>query len=535
MCGIIFLVRYDAELDTQVIAQCHNYLVPRGPDKQNSLRIQDSNADMFFGFSRLSIMDTSDDGLQPFVDEEGNIVICNGEIYNYKDLAKIHYLNLNTKCDCEVILPLFQKTGFANMLNILDAEFALVLFDKENKTVYAARDRFGVRPLFYGYNTQTKTFGFASELKALHSIMEYIEPMEPNKLYQLSLPNASVTTSEYYDYRLIIAYPNINVVEYIQNMIRDIFTEAVTKRLISDRPIGFLLSGGLDSSLIVAIATRILGPDKIVCFSIGLENSPDVVASKVVTRYLGIKQHHVIPFDVEQGIASIQDVIRITETYDITTIRASVPQYIMAKYINQHTDIRVVLSGEGSDEIHGSYRYFRDAPNASEFHRETIRLLKELYMFDNLRTDRTMSGNGLEVRVPFLDFEYVQFIKRIDPNLLMYRSDYMEKKIIRDSFLGYLPTEILYRSKEAFSDAVSSTEVNWYKTIQQKAAELITLEELDNNPFVINKPKTLDALYFRRIFDSIYPGRDNVIDHYWLPRFQSIEVVDPSATVLKCY
>uniref|UniRef100_A0A6C0C8Q2 asparagine synthase (glutamine-hydrolyzing) n=1 Tax=viral metagenome TaxID=1070528 RepID=A0A6C0C8Q2_9ZZZZ len=535
MCGIIFLVKYDDKLDTHVIVHSHDQLIPRGPDKQNSFRIQESNADMFFGFSRLSIMDTSDDGLQPFSDNDGNIVICNGEIYNHKDLAKTFDLKLITKCDCEVILPLFQKNNFQDTINLFDAEFALILFDKKNQAVYAARDRFGVRPLFYGYNSLTKTYGFASEIKAFHNIMEHIEPVEPNKFYQLSLPTISVEIKEYYDYRSIIAYPSINVVEYIQNMIRDIFTEAVAKRLFSDRPIGFLLSGGLDSSLIVAIAARILGPDNIVCFSIGLEDSPDVIASKIVTAHLGIKKHHIIKFDVEEGITAIPDVIRATETYDITTIRASVPQYIMAKYISQKTDIRVVLSGEGSDEIHGSYRYFRDAPNGLEFHRETIRLLKELYMFDNLRTDRTMSGNGLEVRVPFLDFEYVQFIKRIDPNLLMYRTDYMEKKIIRDSFVGYLPTEILYRSKEAFSDAVSSTEINWYKTIQKKAAEIITSGELDNNPFKINKPKTLDALYFRRIFNSIYPERDNVISHYWLPRFQSVEVVDPSATVLKCY
>jgi len=535
MCGIIFLIRYGGDkLDAKVIEQCHGHLIPRGPDKQNSIRTQDSSADMFFGFSRLSIMDTSDDGLQPFVDD-GNVMICNGEIYNYKNLAETYNLKLSTKCDCEVVLPLFKETNFQNMIDVIDAEFALVLFDKENKNIYAARDKYGIRPLFYGYNSRTKTFGFASEMKALHNIMEHIEPIKPNKYYKLSLHESFLEVNKYYDYKSIIAYPNINVVEYIQNMIKDLFTGAVAKRLFSDRPIGFLLSGGLDSSLIVAIAAKILGPDKIVCFSIGLENSPDVVASKIVTAYLGIKQHHIIPFNVEQGIKCIPDVIRATETYDITTIRASVPQYIMAKYINQHTNIRVVLSGEGSDEIHGSYRYFRDAPNAAEFHKETVRLLKELYMFDNLRTDRTMSGNGLEVRVPFLDFEYVQFIKRIDPNLLMYRVDYMEKKIIRDSFVGYLPTEILYRSKEAFSDAVSSTEINWYKTIQKKAAETITLAELNDNPFVVNKPKTLDALYFRRIFDSIYPGRDNMISHYWLPRFQQTEVVDPSATVLNCY
>ena len=537
MCGIIFLIRYGANLDDETIRISHEQIMSRGPDKQNSLRFKskDGTADIFMGFSRLSVMDVTDDGLQPFKSSHDNIMICNGEIYNYDDLSNIYDIELATKCDCEIILPLYEKTNFKDMIDSLDAEFAIILFDEKQQTVYAARDRYGVRPLFYGYNTATQTHGFASELKALHHMMEYIEPVEPNKYCKMNLSDNKIELIDYFDYGSLVAYPTIDVAEYVKNMVKDLFTEAVKKRLHADRPLGFLLSGGLDSSLIVAIATRILGPDKIICFSIGLENSPDVVASKIVTSYLGIKQHHIIPFDVNIGIEYIPEVIRTIESYDITTIRASVPQYIMAKYINKHSNIRVLLSGEGSDEIHGSYRYFRDAPNPSEFHSETIRLLKELYMFDNLRTDRTMSRNGLEVRVPFLDLEYVQFIKRIDPQLLMYKEDYIEKKIIRDSFIGYLPDEILYRSKEAFSDAVSSTEINWFKSIQNRVAKEITLDELENNPFVINKPKTLDALYFRRIFNYIYPGRDNVIEHYWLPRFQKTEVVDPSATVLKCY
>jgi len=534
MCGIICLIKYGGAMDKNVASQCHQHLEPRGPDKQHHEWLAPN---IYMGFSRLSIMDTSDNGLQPFKSDAGNYAVCNGEIYNFQELAKAYNINMTSHCDCEVILPLYEKVGFEAMIKNLDAEFAILLFDKASQTIYAARDRYGVRPLFYGYNSSTNIFGFASEMKALHDIMEYVEPVVPNTYIRIRLGQNDVShdTIGYYDYAKLIAYPDVNSESYIKDMINDLFTQAVKKRLHSDRPIGFLLSGGLDSSLIVAIATRILGPDNIVCFSIGLETSPDVVASKVVTSYLGIIHHHIIPFDIEAGFNAIPEVIRMIESYDITTIRASVPQYLMAKYINTYTDIRVLLSGEGSDEIHGSYRYFRDAPNAAAFHQETIRLLKELYMFDNLRTDRTMSGNGLEVRVPFLDYEYVEFIKRIDPSLLMYRQDYMEKKIIRDSFVGYLPDEILYRSKEAFSDAVSSTEVNWFKTIQTRVAETISDEELMNTTYEFNTPKTKDALYFRNIFSEIYPGRENVIAHYWLPKFQADEVHDPSATVLKCY
>ena len=207
----------------------------------------------------------------------------------------------------------------------------------------------------------------------------------------------------------------------------------------------------------------------------------------------------------------------------------------MAKYINENTNIRVLLSGEGSDEIHGSYRYFRDAPNAIEFHIETIRLLKELCYFDNQRTDRTMASNGLEVRVPFLDFDYVNFITKVNPTLLMFTDKNMEKQIVRDSFRGYLPDEILYRSKEAFSDAVSNSEVNWATSIQIVANSKITDNDLETCKYSVNIPKTKDALYFRKIYESIYSNRDNVIPHYWLPRFQKEEIFDPSARVLKCY
>lgn len=533
MCGIICLIKYGGTLSTEITKTAHLKIAPRGPDAQNHIQIN-SDPNIYLGFSRLAIMDVSNDGLQPFT-RGTNHVICNGEIYNFAELAKEHGIEMRTKCDCEVILPLYEKLGFVEMIKSLKSEFAMIVFDEENQILYAGRDKFGVRPLFFGQNKSTRTYGFASEMKALHDIMEDIEPVKPNVFFKFDLKTETIERIPYYDYQSLNMPPVIYSEDFIKERIRELFTNAVRTRLFTDRPIGFLLSGGLDSSLILAIACRILGPENVTCFSVGMEQSPDVIAAKRVVEYLGIKNHHIIPFDVETGIKMIPEVIKVIESYDITTIRASTCQLKMTKYIRENTDIKVLLSGEGSDEVIGGYRYFRDAPNAEQFHLETIRLLEELYMFDNLRTDKTISNQGLEVRVPYLDYSYVEFIMSIDPELLMYKSGQMEKQFLRDSFVGYLPDEILYRSKEAFSDAVSSTEVNWFKSVQKFASETITEEDVTNNPFEFNKPQTIDALFFREIFNSHYPGRDNVISHYWLPRFQKEIVNDPSAIVLKCY
>ncbi|AZL89443.1 glutamine-dependent asparagine synthetase [Megavirus baoshan] len=544
MCGIFCLIQYgNNKIDQQQCIKCLDKLRPRGPDNSDYKFVNvNDNVSVFLGFTRLAIMDTSSAGMQPFQDIDDNYLVCNGEIYNYQDLATDYDIQMNTQCDCEIILPMVNKVGFMEMIsNKLDAEFAMVVLRKQKNKLYAARDRYGVRPLYIGHNKTNNTIAFASELKALHGIMEHIQQVEPNFYIDLDLTvnidfknlDYSNFMKQYYDFdKLSVRYADDNNIEVIQNNIRNLFTSAVKKRLESDRPIGFLLSGGLDSSLIVAIASKIIGPKKITCFSIGLPGSPDVEAAKKVVEYLGITQHHIVPFSVEQGIEIIPEVINTIETYDITTIRASTPQYIMAKYIHDYTNIRVLLSGEGSDEIHGSYKYMRFAPNEHEFHWETIRLLRELCYFDNKRTDRSMADNGLEVRIPFLDFEYVEYITSIDPNLLMYKQDYLEKKIIRDAFINYLPNEILYRPKEAFSDAVSSKEMNWYKNIQKIADLSISDNDLLNNKFIYNKPEIKEALYYRYIFDKIYKNRDNILPHYWLPRFQTKKISDPSATVL---
>lgn len=509
MCGIICLI----DMDIKTFLTQLDKLSPRGPDSLSYLK---SN-NIYFGFTRLSIMDLSSNGLQPFINDN-HLLLCNGEIYNYKELIKQYDLSY-TKNDCRVLIPLIKKLGFKNAIKILDAEFAIIYYDGIN--LFATRDKFGVRPLYVGYKNK-KIIGFASELKAIHSVADYVKQVNPNEIYM----NENIIIN----YNKLNYDLSLNNKQYIKINIRKLLTSAVKKRLQSDVPIGFLLSGGLDSSLIVAIAAKL--NKNITCFSIGFENSPDVESAKIVANYLNIKNHHIIPFSVELGLSYIEKVIEITETYDITTIRASVPQYIMAKYISENTNIKVLLSGEGSDEIFGGYKYFRTAPNIEEFHNETIRLLEELYLFDNKRTDRTMASNGLEVRVPYLDNEFVEFITKINPELLMYSNDQIEKQILRDSFIDYLPNNILYRSKEAFSDAVSNSEISWYRSIQSKVETIITDEELINNPYTINKPEIKEALYYRKIFDKIYPYCDAIIPHYWMPSFQNKKITDPSATIL---
>lgn len=525
MCGIFTIVN-SQEISSNCVEKSVKKLINRGPDCINIKKYTYNNNFIYMGFTRLAIIDLSDSGMQPFEDSNAS-VICNGEIYNYRELIYKHNLQLDTNSDCGVIIPLYNKLGFSDMINKLDAEFALVLYDIKKNKIYAARDKYGVRPLFYGLSTNQ--IAFSSEIKALKK-MKNVYPLEPHQYIEFDLCDNSVKFFSYFNYKI---YDGIS--ENKDTSLLNLYlTKAVKKRLHSDRPIGFLLSGGLDSSLIVAIATKILKPDNIVTFSIGVKGSPDVEAAKIVTKYLGIDaNHHVIDFNVEQGFDLLPKVIKTIESYDVTTIRASTPQYLMAKYISENTNIKVLLSGEGSDEIHGSYRYFRDAPDKNSFHNETIRLLKELYMFDNLRTDRTMASCGLEVRVPFLDFDYVKYIKNIDPELLMFKTNWMEKKIVRDSFKNYLPDEILYRSKEAFSDAVSSNDVNWFKYIQNRVDSLLT--DSNTNTCAENKLQQKDALYFRQLFNKFYPNRENVISHIWLPRFQKDNVTDPSATVLNCY
>lgn len=532
MCGILFMAVRDEQSDMLVkFNESLSKLNNRGPDGHNVVVLQYQNYKIYMGFTRLAIRGLDNNGMQPF--NFGKIhAICNGEIYNYDYLKEEYDIKVNSGSDCEIIPQLYDELGrdYFELNNVMDAEFAMVLFDGYYGGIYASRDRYGVRPLFYGRSDNI--IMFSSEMKAMINICDHIEAVNPKNIYKFDLNSYNKDNNQFM-YLSGLTDPlekNINyTLDQIKININTILTNAVKKRLISDRPIGFFLSGGLDSSLIVAIATKLLGPENITCFTIGCENSPDVIAAEKVTDFLKIKKHYIIEFDTEEGLEELENVIYSIESYDTTTIRASTPQYILCKNIKEMTDIKVLLSGEGSDELHGSYRYFRDAPDKEEFETESNRLLDELYMFDNLRTDRTAASHGLEVRVPFLDFEYVNFIKSLDYSLLMNNKKVIEKKLLRDSFLGYLPEEILYRSKEAFSDAVSNSTEIWAKLLQKEANT-----EDNIGKYKINQPLTKEADMYRKIFNEFY-FQDDVIKHYWMPRFQKKEITDPSATILDSY
>lgn len=494
----------------------------RGPD-DTKFKIYDK---FVAGFHRLAIVDLSEKSNQPLVLND-LVLVCNGEIFNHKELEKKYNLHCEGS-DCEVILHLYDKFGcgasaIKKIVCELEAEFAFVLYDGNNKKVYAARDPFGVRPLFWGRGGGVF---FASELKGL-SFLNEVKPFKPGHIYD------GEELVKYYEINLS-KNPDDNVYENIRKIVEN----AVSIRLMSDRPVGCFLSGGLDSSLVVAIVSKYI-PD-IQCFSIGLDGGEDIEAARKVVEFLNARgrniKHHIVNFMVEDGFNALCEVIYHLESYDITTIRASVPQYLLSKYISKNTDIKVLYSGEGADEVQAGYLYSKFAPDENALEKDLKRLVEELYMFDNLRVDRTTAAFGLEVRIPFLDTKFVNYMFSI-PMHLKTHTDKIEKQLIRDAFKyeDLLPDEVLYRKKAAFSDAVSSASESWYKTLSKKYIEVHISDdeflELSKN-YLHNKPPTKEALYYRIIFDELFEGRDKVIEHYWMPSWCDTNG-DPSATVLK--
>jgi asparagine synthase (glutamine-hydrolysing) len=495
---------------------------------------------LFLGFHRLSINDVSEKGNQPFVlDKYPHItVICNGEIYNYKELAKLYEIEMVSKSDCEIIVHLYHLLGIDGCVRQLDGVFGIALYDSHKKKLYCARDPIGVRSMYIGITNHIQDAEsdvlIASELKNVHLLCNKIEQCRPGYygIIDTTDPN-HIIFQKYYNY--IYCISNQNDESIICAKIRELLTTAVKKRLMSDRKIGCLLSGGLDSSLITALVKQCNPGTQIDTFSIGLEGSPDILYAKQVADYLGTNHHEIIVTE-EEMIDALEEDIRVIESYDITTVRASTPMYLLCKYIKQNTDITILFSGEGSDEASGSYMYFHNAPNPVEFQKECVRLLEELHYFDVLRCEKSSAGNGLEIRVPFLDLEFLNYYMTIDPKLKMPRNG-MEKYILRKSFDNTLiPSDVLWRSKEGMSDGVSSKTKSWYTIIQEftddKYSDLDYKNRIINFPF--NTPKTKEALYFREIFNKYYKGRDQTIPHYWMPRWSG-DVTDPSARILKVY
>lgn len=522
MCGFVFS---SSQQSSAEFKQGYDAIFHRGPDHQRVV----SDETGTWGFHRLSIMDLSDHGNQPFEYNQVRL-ICNGEIYNYpqlKELLRSSY-EFHSGSDCEVLIPLYERMGINVMMKMLDGEFALVLFDRKTGELFAGRDPIGIRPMFYGYDKQTGGIAFASEAKALVTFCRDINPFPPGHYY---------VKGEFICYN-DIADPQVVVeqdIPTIATQLRSKLEAGVIKRLAADAPLGFLLSGGLDSSLVCAIAQRHL--DKpIKTFAVGMDTDPiDLKYAREVADYLGTEHTEVI-MTKDDVLEALDKVIWHLETWDITTIRASIGMYLICKYIRENTDLKVLLTGEVSDEIFG-YKYTDFAPSAAAFQQEAQKRIRELYMYDVLRADRCLAANSLEARVPFSDIDFVSYAMSINPERKMnvYNKG---KYLLRKAFEGldYLPDSILYREKAAFSDAVGHSMVDHLKAY---AESLYSNEDVANakQKYPYGTPFTKESLLYRDIFEKHYPNQSHWIKDFWMPNqsWEGCNVNDPSARVLGNY
>ena len=496
----------------------------RGPDDS---RIIDTGRGIM-AFHRLAIMGLTDEGMQPF-ESRGDYVICNGELYGFhKEKEKLIAKGYEfvSDSDCEILLPMYREYGL-DMFKRMDAEFALVIYDSEKDKYIAARDPFGIRPLYYGYDDKGVII-FASEAKNLVGLCEEIKPFPPGHYW---------IDGQFIQYMDISHVDEVchDDVETACAKIREKLTAGVEKRLISDAKVGFLLSGGLDSSLVCAIAAK-KSREPIRTFAIGMsEDAIDLKYAKQVADYIG-SEHTEIYMTPDEVISSLEDVIKMLGTFDITTIRASMGMYLICKAIHETTDIRVLLTGEISDELFG-YKYTDFAPSAEEFQKESEKRVRELHMYDVLRADRCISVNSLEARVPFGDLDFAGYVMSLDPKIKM--NTYGKGKyLLRHAFegLGYLPDEILWREKAAFSDAVGHSMVDYLK---EYAETVYTDEEFEKGceKYTHAKPFTKESLLYRDIFEKFYPGQSQMIVDFWMPNksWEGCDVNDPSARVLSNY
>lgn len=520
MCSIMGY--YGENLSIEDFKSHFDKTISRGPDMQ---RITEYDG-VILGFERLAIMGLTEEGMQPF-ELHGNAVVCNGELYGFRALKKEleKEYTFVSDSDCELLLPMYEKYG-TEMFAKLDAEFACIIYDAEKKSLIAARDPIGIRPLFYGYVKEGEII-FASEAKNLVGLVDKIMPFPPGYYYE--------------DGKFICYRDMTEVEEYVTDdletvckEIHDKLTAGIEKRLDSDAPLGFLLSGGLDSSLVCAVSAKIL-QKPIRTFAIGMSTDAiDLKYAKEVADYIG-SDHTEIIITKEDVLKALPEVISILGTFDITTIRASIGMYLICKAIHETTDVRVLLTGEISDELFG-YKYTDFAPDAESFQEESKKRIRELYMYDVLRADRCISSNSMEARVPFGDLEFVKYVMSIDPKMKM--NTYGKGKyLLRHAFEGdYLPESILMREKAAFSDAVGHSMVDYLK---EYAEEYYTDEQFEEKckTYSYVAPFTKESLLYREIFEQYYGGQAEMIVDFWMPNkeWEGCDVKDPSARVLSNY
>ncbi len=497
----------------------------RGPD---DTRIIDTGAGAL-GFHRLSIMGLHPEGMQPFRLGD-DFAVCNGEIYGFEklreELKKKGY-TFESDSDCEVLLPLWREYGTA-MFRMLDAEFACVIYDGKTRDFIAARDPIGIRPLYYGFNERGAIL-FASEAKNLLGLAAgKIMPFPPGHYYR---------NGRFICYNDIAAVADVcrDDMDTACRNIREKLISGVKKRLVADAKVGFLLSGGLDSSLVCAIAAR-ESKDPIKTFAIGMEKDAiDLKYARQAADFIG-SDHTEVYMTPQQVLDALEDVICTLGTFDITTVRASIGMYLVCKAIHEQTDIRVLLTGEISDELFG-YKYTDFAPDAAAFQQEAQKRIRELHMYDVLRADRCISVHSLEARVPFGDLAFVKYVMALDPEMKMNRYN-KGKYLLRKAFdgLGYLPDEILWREKAAFSDAVGHSMVDDLKAFAETTYTDAEFEE-KKMKYAYAQPFTKESLLYREIFEKYYPGQAEMIAGFWMPNkaWAGCNVNDPSARVLANY
>ena len=522
MCAILTYARADVAQDffEEMLYKTHS----RGPDMSRTQKVEGG----WMGFNRLAIMGLNEAGMQPFSLNE-NVVICNGELYGF-DYLKKYLISLGysfkSESDCEILLPLYERLG-TGMFGILDAEFACVIYDGAKRKFIAARDPIGIRPLYYGYDEDGYIL-FASEPKNLVGVCEKISPFPPGHYYE---------DGKFVCYRDMTEVKEISTdnLETITTKIHDKLLKGIEKRLDADAPVGFLLSGGLDSSLVCGVAAR-LSDKPIETFAIGMDiDAIDLKYAREVADYIHSNHHEVI-ITKEDVLNALEPVVKALGTYDITTIRASIGMYLLCKWIHENTDIKVVLTGEISDELFG-YKYTDFAPGAEAFQEEAKKRVRELHMYDVLRADRCISVNSLEARVPFGDLDFASYVMSIDPEKKLNTYG-IGKFLLRKAFEKdkVIPDSILMREKAAFSDAVGHS---LRDDLMEYADEKYSFADLETNKkkYTHATPFTKESLLYRELFEKYYPGQSDMIIDFWMPNksWKGCNVDDPSARVLSNY
>ena len=575
MCGILAILNNNNEFSSSFVEEQFNKGQCRGPEDS---KLTNVSIHCTFGFHRLAINGLNIKSNQPLIDDNISL-ICNGEIYNYKELYKFLDVIPNTDSDCEVIIHLYKKYGIEYTLQVLDGVFSFVLCDNQlnsdESQIYVARDPYGVRPLYilkpvihndnvFENNTISSLIGFASEMKVLSDFCKVkedkfmIEHFEPGTFSNYS---QKFKVNPRWEFKYQKSYHSTGFSGFANNFlennnkkfkdfeilhnIQKYLESAVKKRvLVTDRPIACLLSGGLDSSLITALVNdeyKKISTKKLETYSIGLEGSEDLKYAKIVADYLNTNHTEILVTE-DDFLNAIPEVIRVIESYDTTTVRASIGNYLLGKYISQHSEAKVIFNGDGSDELCGGYLYMHKAPDAMDFDYECKRLLKDIHKFDVLRSDKCISSHGLEPRTPFLDRSWVQYYLSIDPKIRYHPlNENCEKYLLRLAFSQnnyvnsnndeLLPDSIIWRRKEAFSDGVSKQSRSLYQIIQEFVSK--KYYSMNDVKYIHNPPQTLEQFYYRNIFEMHYPNMGNVVPYFWMPRY--VNAVDASARTLEIY